>query len=77
MLKRDIFPHKIEQERSGLISWIDMSIENGLSDSFTCHILNLLTNFSVESEYFLVLVLKWYKVHVHLLIIVITVIATV
>jgi hypothetical protein len=65
MIKTSIFSDKIEPERSGLISWVDMPIEDGLSDGFTSQIFDLLANFGVESEYLFVFVREWDKVHFH------------
>ncbi len=77
MLETRVVSHQIEHERSALISGIDVSIKNRLSDGSASQILNLLTNFSVESEYFFVFVLKRCKVDFHLLIVDIAVVAAV
>lgn len=77
MFETRIVPHQIKDEGSALVSGIDVPIKNRLSDCFAGQILNLLTNLSVQSEYFLVFMLKWYKIDFHLLIVVIAVVATV
>lgn len=77
VVEASVVSDEIEEEGSGLISGIDVWVEDGFSDGIAGEILNLLFDLSVEGEYFFVFMLKWHEIDFHLLDVIIAVIATV